>query len=180
MIITITGGSSSGKSAMAESAAMKLEPGKKLYIATMVRTSSMEDPIIARHKELRKNKNFVTLECPYDLQDLEISDDDTVLVECISNLLANELYDPVREELNSLPSERVISSLEALSKKCKNLICVTNEVFSDGIVYDDKVMTYIEEFGKINRYLMRLSDVYAESVYGIPYYYTPSKHEAFF
>jgi len=209
LIITVTGGSSTGKSAMAESIAMKLQPGSKLYIATMVRASSDEDPIIARHRKLREGKNFTTLECGVSPEKEDIAPGTTALLECVANLLTNEMFgtegtmsegltisesgsfkgeaiDTMEgeaagsikgESLNcsemiaSSASDRVIFSIRQLADKCENLILVTNEVFSDGIQYDEAVMEYIRELGRVNRALMELSDVYVECVYGIPYLY---------
>lgn len=167
MVITITGGSSSGKSAMAEEIAMRLTPGEKEYIATMIRSSQAEDPIIARHRKLREGKHFRTWECPLHPETLGIPENATVLLECVANLLANEMF---CADADAAPAaERVLNSIRALSKKCGILLLITNEVFSDGMTYQDGTADYIRALGTVNRGLMELSDTYVESVYGIPY-----------
>ena len=170
MIITITGASSSGKSAMAEALAMKLAPGEKQYIATMRRSTAAEDPIIARHRKLREGKSFRTWECPVNPEKLDLPKDSTVLLECAANLLANEMF-----SCGSAPQEeaaaRVCASVRALAGRCKNLIVVTNEVFFDGCTYEAGTAAYIRALGEVNRELMKLSDLYLESVYGIRYCY---------
>ena len=54
---------------------------------------------IARHREMRIEKGFHTIECPYGLDSIkskDITKDSTILLECISNLLANEMYNKNR------------------------------------------------------------------------------------
>ena len=72
MIIVITGGSSSGKSKVAEDMMNKLEPGRKLYIATMQISDTDEDgkKRIEKHRERRKGSNYITIEKGKDLQEI--------------------------------------------------------------------------------------------------------------
>ena len=72
MIIVITGGSSSGKSKVAEDMMNKLEPGRKLYIATMQISDTDEDgkKRIEKHRERRKGSNYITIENGKDLQEI--------------------------------------------------------------------------------------------------------------
>ncbi len=72
MIIVITGGSSSGKSKVAEDMMNKLEPGRKLYIATMqIKEDDMDgQKRILKHRERRKGSNYKTIEKGKDLQEI--------------------------------------------------------------------------------------------------------------
>ena len=47
---------------------------------------------IRRHRKMRAKKNFQTLECYTGLKDLKIPAGSCVLLECMSNLVANEMY----------------------------------------------------------------------------------------
>lgn len=52
---------------------------------------------IARHRQMRAKKGFETLEVPYALQQLELTEpmqSGCALLECMSNLVANELFCP--------------------------------------------------------------------------------------
>ena len=49
---------------------------------------------IARHRLLRRDKGFETVERYTDLAGLALPAEANVLLECMSNLTANELYDP--------------------------------------------------------------------------------------
>ena len=45
---------------------------------------------------------------------------------------------------------------------------VTNNVFEDGIRYDDTTMDYMRALGLINRELARMADRVVEVIVGIP------------
>ena len=62
----------------------------------------------------------------------------------------------------------VCRGINALAERAGNLVVVTNEVFSDGIVYDPETERYLEYLGRINQYLARIADRVTEVVYGIP------------
>ena len=53
-------------------------------------------------------------------------------------------------------------------KQCRHLVIVTNEVFSDGNVYDSETMEYIRCLGMINAALAGMADQVIEVVCGIP------------
>ena len=54
MIALVTGGSASGKSAIAEDLAVRLQGRKRCYLATMEATDEESIRRISRHRELRK------------------------------------------------------------------------------------------------------------------------------
>ena len=93
MLTLIVGGSASGKSAFAENYAM--EAGEnRIYIATM---QPMDNECLARiekHRGMRAQKNFQTVECYTGLKQVRVPKDSVVLLECMSNLTANEIYAP--------------------------------------------------------------------------------------
>ena len=45
---------------------------------------------------------------------------------------------------------------------------VTNEIFSDGIEYDEETLRYQKYLGQINAGLAKMADLVVEIVYGIP------------
>ena len=55
-----------------------------------------------------------------------------------------------------------------LKQQADPLIVVTNEVFSDGITYDDSTMQYLHYLGEINQQLAAHAEHVTEVVYGIP------------
>ena len=94
MIHLVTGGSGSGKSEYAENwlTGRNKKDGTYIYIATMQPYTEETMKKIERHHRLRAGKGFRTLEKYTDLSELEIPKNQGILLECISNLVANELY----------------------------------------------------------------------------------------
>ena len=92
MITVITGGSGSGKSAYAEQMVLDAEDLNRIYIATMFPFDEESHRRIARHRAMRAEKKFTTLECYTGLKHLKIPEHSCVLLECMSNLTANEMF----------------------------------------------------------------------------------------
>lgn len=96
----VYGGSASGKSSYAESFAMSLQgDGRLLYIATMYpykwNTTEIDPETmqrIERHRAMRADKGFDTVECYRHVEHIVAKRQDVLLLECMSNLLANEMY----------------------------------------------------------------------------------------
>ncbi|MDO4260795.1 MAG: bifunctional adenosylcobinamide kinase/adenosylcobinamide-phosphate guanylyltransferase [Eubacteriales bacterium] len=166
MLILITGGSGSGKSAFAESVVTGLGGRKRLYIATMYPFDEECRQRIARHREMRKDKGFDTLERYTDLAGADVSGYETVLLECMSNLTANELYQPGGAGDRCV--EAVLEGVRSVYAQCRHLVIVTNEIFSDGMDYDPETRRYQRYLGEINRRIAGLSDAAAEVVYSVP------------
>lgn len=166
MFIVVTGGSGSGKSAYAESRVTDLGEGRRIYIATMMSFDEESKKRIARHREMRKDKRFETVECYTGLKDVKLPKDSIVLLECMSNLAANEQYAEGGAGENT--DAAVMEGIRSLLAQVRHLVVVTNEIFSDGCSYDESTRTYIEYLGEINRQMALAADEVTEVVYGIP------------
>lgn len=93
MIYLVTGGSGSGKSAYAEAMVMQSGRGKRYYLATMEVFGEEGKKKVERHKKLREGKGMITIERPRGLLGLVLDEgENTVLLECMANLAANELF----------------------------------------------------------------------------------------
>lgn len=166
MLCLITGGSGSGKSAYAEQMVLRLKTKPRLYIATMYPFDEECHERIRRHQKMRAEKGFETLECYTGLKDADVSGYGTVLLECMSNLTANELYQEGGAKERCV--EAVLEGVRKLREQCRHLLIVTNEIFSDGIDYEEETRQYQEYLGRINRQLASMADVVVEVVYSIP------------
>ena len=138
----------------------------RLYIATMYPFDEECRQRIARHREMRKAKEFETLECYTHLDQADVTGYGTVLLECMSNLTANEMYqaDGAGEQC----VQAITQGMEHLLRQCENLVIVTNEIFSDGIEYDPETERYQKYLGELNQRISRLADLVVEVVYSIP------------
>lgn len=169
MLVVVTGGSGSGKSEFAENIAKKLYENKGakhlFYVATMKPYGKEVLQKIQRHKALRADKGFETIECYSDISSLDINENSVVLLECMSNLVANEIFD--YKNINVVGD--VLKGVNKILKK-STLVVVTNEIFADGISYDEETVDYMKKLGEINCSVVECSDMAVEVVCGIPIY----------
>lgn len=175
MFVLITGGSGSGKSEYAEKLMCTEEDSLegRYYIATMMPSGREGQKRMERHRKQREGCHFKTKEWYRDLHSLELPGGCDVLLECMSNLLANEMFGQGEDGGMPHPEvvcRKILEGVEHLHSQCRNLTVVTNEVFSDGILYDDATMEYIRCLGQINRRLAQMADTVVEVVYSIPVY----------
>lgn len=190
MITLVTGGSGSGKSAYAEDVAVSAEGTEKYYIATMQIYDAEGERKVERHRKLRAGKGFTTVESPQNIGQVVFptftetktvckdcqepkpiqkkQEQRTALLECMSNLVANEMFstDGMREE--DAVVTKVVQDMELLATKLDHLVIVTNNVFEDGIPYDEGTMAYLRALGRINTVLAKRADRVVEVVVGIP------------
>ena len=160
----ITGGSKCGKSSLAEKL-LDRYGDNKYYIAAMQPFGEEALAAIDRHRKLRAGKGFVTIERYTGLAELEIPSGSRVLLECMANLCANEMFGG--SGIND-PEERILRGTEHLRALAEELVIVTNNVGSDGIDYGAETNGYIRVLGRINARLAETADCVVECVYGIP------------
>ena len=173
MIHLVTGGSGSGKSEYAENWLMEQSGGQKdllplIYVATMMPYTEETKKKIERHHRLRAGKGFRTIEKYTDMYKVQVPENKGILLECISNLTANELY---REDKVTGPEEtvkRVVQGVRSLAGHTERLVIVTNEVNSDINGYSEETERYRACIGCINQELAKMADCVTEVVYGIP------------
>jgi adenosylcobinamide kinase/adenosylcobinamide-phosphate guanylyltransferase len=167
MLILIIGGSASGKSEFAENIAIKLGE-KRLYIATMKPFDEECLKRIEKHQRMRVDKNFENLELHNELENYVFNEKyDVVLLECLSNLLANEMYASNKQEfvLN------ILRGIENICQNSKNTMIVSNEIFSDGDNYSDETLKYMDNLGQLNARIAKIADVVIEVVIGLPIFH---------
>lgn len=165
MMILLTGGSGCGKSSYAERLCMQM-PLPRYYLATMKPFGPESERKIARHREMRATKGFETIERHTDLSGLFLPERGTVLLECLCNLSANEMYDENWNELD--PFDTIVEGVSHISEQADNFILVTNDVGADGETYDESTMRYIRLLGRLNAVFAAKADCVYELVCGIP------------
>ena len=192
MMVLVVGGSGSGKSSYAEKVTVslaqesvkeitksentslsdfKLNIAKKYYLATMQVFDDEGRKKVERHRNLRSGKGFFTIEQPTRISGAleKMEDGDrTVLLECISNLTANEMFSEKKTMTEIQVTENVIRDIKMLKEQTNHLVVVSNNIFEDGITYDETTTKYIRAMGKINQKLAALADRVVEVVAGIP------------
>lgn len=164
MIILIDGIPGSGKSELAESLVMDIsDPEHRYYLATMIAYDEQGMERIGKHRNLREGKSFKTIELPYGVNGavdmMEDSKHSTVLLECIANLVGNEIHEN-RSRQNKEPevlAREVFEDIKILGKQVLNLIIVTNH-FDDKEDYDDDTRNYIKAISSLNELLYEYAD----------------------
>ena len=167
MLSIIIGGSGSGKSAFAEDLVCHL-PGQRLYIATMTARDPESLQRIAKPRRARAGRGFQTLERGRDLAGAAESESElparaNVLLEDLSNLLANEMFHPEGGGIDAVRAGIIV-----LKNRCENLTVVTNEIFSDGVTYSEETAAYQQLLGQINRFMAARADEVVKVVCSIP------------
>lgn len=168
MKLFIYGGSGSGKSAYAEKRAAALNKNR-IYIATMKENSEEDRLRIEKHRSQRREYFFRTIEKSVDINN-SFSEyfDGVILIECISNLVANEMFRDEKIISEDEVVTKIINDLKRLFSKCTDAVVVSNNIFDDGNEYDESVISYINALGRINRALAEMADEVVEVVVGIP------------
>lgn len=196
MIVLVLGTPDSGKSKMAEDIVMRLAAGldpdaersgasghagvvspaasagmDKLYIATMIPFGEEGNRRIEKHRKMRAGKGFLTVEKYTEVDSLigEVRDlgDKCCLLECMSNLVGNEMHDPRNlslpdEDLEKLITEEVL----ALGKSCGHLVVVANCFLTEDEGYDDETRRYVRIADRVNGILKECADETCELAEG--------------
>lgn len=169
MLAIVTGGSGSGKSAFAEDKVLSFGKAQRIYIATMHPFDEESHKRIERHRKMRAGKGFETIECYTGLKDVKLPADCVVLLECMSNLVANEMFE--EQGAHEQTVKEITAGVDNLIRQAAHVVIVTNEIFSDAVVFDGEMDSYLEYLGKINQAIAKRADEVVEVVYGIPVYH---------
>lgn len=169
MLILVTGGAASGKSQHAERLLCeRAREGSRLYLATMQPFGAEAQARMLRHHALRAGKGFQTIERYTDLTHVKLPENkyDGILLECLSTLLANEMFSPDGAGEHAVPA--ILQAVDTLYPHCcQTLVIVTNEIFSDGITYPAQTMQYMQMLAQLNEILAQKADLVVHSVCGI-------------
>lgn len=89
--------------------------------------------------------------------ELKITDpgSSTVLLECLSNLVANELFE--RHTDTAVLADRIADDISRLSAKVRNLVIVSNH-FNIEAGFDADTVTYAEMMDSVNDRISRMAD----------------------
>lgn len=146
MMILISGKNSSGKSAFAEKLSV-MQGERRYYIATMQPWGEEGAARVRKHRCAREGLGFETLELPYSVGAAGVSPNSVVLLEDVSNLLANAMFEKRKNE------DEVYNDILSLQIRCKLLIIVTISGFEQGN-YDTDTSAYMAALERLNSRLL--------------------------
>lgn len=179
MMVLVTGAASSGKSALAEELCLKLA-GQLVYLATMRPYGAEGAARVSKHRLQRAGKGFETIERYSEFG--SIADDErfngsTVLLECLGNVAANELFGEGATtgadsthwtDATSRICEQMVRGIEALGMCARHLVVVGNEVGCDGVLYQPETLQYQRVLGEVSQLVAKRCDIVVECVAGMP------------
>lgn len=149
-LILISGSNGSGKSLFAEQLIAKTS-GKRYYIATMKAQTEDNVQRIHKHRLQREHLNFETLEVPFQVGSIDLAKDSVVLLEDVSNLWANAMFE------HHVKTEAVMEEIRHLLSRCETLVAVTISGLCDE-GYDEETSAYIQGLNQLNQQLFALAD----------------------
>ena len=168
MLTLVVGGAASGKSAYAERLVLQTAL-PRYYLATMQVWDAECAARVEKHRRMRAEKQFETLECPLHLGTVRLPARGTALLEDLGNLTANELYDSAGA--GEAAASAILDDLDKLAAQCEHLVVVSNEVFSGGANYAGDTDRYLKALAQVNNALAARADAVVRVVCGIPVYH---------
>lgn len=168
MLTLVVGGAASGKSEYAEHLVLQTAR-PRYYLATMQVWDAECAARVEKHRRMRAEKQFETLECPLHLGTVHLPARGSALLEDLGNLTANELYDPAGA--GEAAASAILDGLGRLAAQCEHLVVVSNEVFSGGADYAGDTDRYLKALAQVNNALAARADAVVRVVCGIPVYY---------
>ena len=169
MLILVTGQTGSGKSVFAETLAVRLRE-TRYYIATMLPHGAEGASRVQKHQAQRAGLGFITLELPYAVGEAAIPAGAAVLLEDVSNLLANAMFD------KNASAAEVFQDMVKLCRRVGCVIAVTVSEFEDGD-YSEETLRYIRALKCLNRKLSGLADTVIEMHEVTPVFIKGVRHE---
>ena len=166
MIYFITGGAKNGKSSMAQDLAVAMaRGGPHYYVATMIPADEEDNQRIRRHIADRDGMGFETVECGRNILSClkKVDKDGTFLLDSVTALLLNELFpDPTSCRMDVAAAQQCAEDLVVFSKSVKNIVLVSDYIYSDAQRYDEVTETYRKCLADIDRNLAAVSDTVLE------------------
>lgn len=163
MLLLVSGPNDSGKSACAEALAARLSTGRLLYLATMRPQTPENHMRIEKHRRQRASLGFLTVEEPVSLPRVSVRSEDVVLLEDVSNLLANAMFEAGQT------AEDVLSDILALADRCHWLVAVSITGLSE-TDYTGETANYIRALNALNNALAGRADGVLNMKHGRPYW----------
>lgn len=157
----ILGPNGSGKSLYAEDLAVS-SGEQRLYIATMVPQNQENRQRIEKHRQQRKGKNFLTIEEPLCMSCVPVSGDSIILLEDVSNLVANRIFGKHPGKYRP-----VLEDILTLAGRCKTLIAVSISGMK-AEEFDGETAEYIRTLNELNTQLISHASLAVEMRDGVP------------
>lgn len=167
MLIFISGSSGSGKSHYAEQRLIALSGNnaQRVYLAASEIYDDEMKARVRRHRLMRSGKGFITIEKTHNIAQIMINPQSCILLEDLANLTANELF------AHNNSGDKIFADLMNIHKRCRHLVIVSCEIFSDVNNYDAMTEHYVRELARLHVKIAGAADEVTEVISGIPVQY---------
>ncbi len=155
--VLILGENNSGKSLFAEALVRHAPFIRRMYIATMRPEGEEGQRRVTRHRAQRAADGYITLEAPAHIGALKTGRDAVVLLEDVTNFVANLYFDA---EDPAGPAE-ALREIRRLLSGCGALVAVSIRM-PDSSGYAGETAHYIEAVNTVNERLFALADTVIE------------------
>ncbi len=166
----ILGGAKSGKSSLAQELCFKLtNSGNRYYWATMEPVDNEDVSRIKRHVQDREGLDFITIERGRNILDYRLPPNISqggILFDSITAYLGNEMF--CDNQINQNAGELCSKSLIKLSVYPGNFIAVCDDMWHDGLEYEEGTVNYARSLAMICRGLAKEFDLVCEMAAGVP------------
>ena len=164
MQIFISGGCKNGKSYYAQHLAKKQQGnGPLYYIATMESADKEDDERIVRHQQDREGWGFITIEQPYNIEEIlnKCDPSGSFLLDSLTALLANEMF------FKNVPNacEKIFGELLKIFDQIKNIVIVSDYIYGDGFIYEELTEKYRKHLASLDRLSANKCNVVLEAAY---------------
>ena len=118
----------------------------------------------------REGKGFITIEEPRNIKNIDIDTKNNILLEDLTNLLANNVFDGsgLRKNFKEI-TEEVFSDIMTIEKRCNSVFIVGNDIFSTKVNQSKELDIFIECLFSLHKKIIDVADRVVEVVYGLPY-----------
>jgi adenosylcobinamide kinase/adenosylcobinamide-phosphate guanylyltransferase len=162
MRILISGGCKNGKSYYAQRLA-KAQSGTLYYVAAMQAVDDEDRERILRHKNEREGWGFETIEQPVNVEEILLKCDSggSFLLDSVTALLANEMF-KTDGSVNENAAKKIVNALSRILRVIRNIVIVSDNIYSDAMIYDIVTEKYRKSLAQIDRLLARDCDAVLE------------------
>lgn len=182
MIVFVSGGARSGKSALAEERVLQAAGGMRpYYIATaQVRDGEMAARI-ARHRQTR-GSGWITLEAPLALGRAiaQVPGYQAVLLDCLTLWASQVLYPPAGKAPMTPESAQsdLASGVADARQRGITLVLVSNDVNESLLPEEAETWRYVTFLQRVHCWLAGCADSVLEGVAGCALEWKPAPHES--
>lgn len=171
MKVLLSGGCKNGKTSLGQEIACRLSGNQaRFYMATMIPYDEEDRRRVQHHIEDRAGMGFTTIESPIDLAKDMTTADGTYLIDSITAWLLNSYYpDGFDKEPDPNTEQRCLKELDRVLEKAEHIVFVTDDMYQEGVDYDDFTNDYVRTLAHLGCYLAAKCDLVLELSAGLIY-----------